>query len=384
MTLPTIPLCELGKIVSGSTPKTGVPKYWNGDIPWITPADLSSHTGIYFHGTPKKISKAGYESCSTAMLPAGSILFSSRAPIGHCALTAYPVCTNQGFKSVVPNERLDPLYGYFALKFLTPAIVSMGRGATFAEISKDLIESVQVPYCDLPDQRRIAAQLEQADRLVHTRRYALELTDALLPATFIDLFGNFDREPNRWSRIQFDSVCKISKDTVDPRHPSYADLPQISSEDIESVTGELGSLKTARQKGVISVNFLVQSDELLFSKIRPKLRKVAQPGLKALCSADIYPIRLVNPNCQLTYLLFYLRSDYFSRIVTRLAEARSNIPKVNRDELSEQTIPLPPLPLQQKFAALVERVRARRAVQREGLRQAEHLFASLLHRAFSN
>jgi type I restriction enzyme, S subunit len=126
----TVPLGELGEVVSGSTPKTGVPEFWQGDIPWITPADLSNHDGIYFRGTPKKISKAGFESLSTAMLPVGSILFSSRAPIGHCAVTVYPVCTNQGFKNIVPNKLLDPVYGYFALKFLTPAIVAMGRGAT--------------------------------------------------------------------------------------------------------------------------------------------------------------------------------------------------------------------------------------------------------------
>src|ERR1700722_17857480 len=181
MKMQTVPLCELGEVVSGSTPKTGVPEFWNGDIPWITPADLSNHDGIYFHGTPNK--------SSTAMLPPGSILFSSRAPIGHCALTAYPVCTNQGFKNVVPNKRLNPVYGYFALKFLTPAIVAMGRGATFAEINKELFETVQVPYCDLPEQRRIAAQLEQADRLRPPRRYALELTDTFLPAAFLELFG---------------------------------------------------------------------------------------------------------------------------------------------------------------------------------------------------
>jgi type I restriction enzyme S subunit len=151
----TVPLCELGEIVSGSTPKTGVPEFWDGDIPWITPADLSNHEGIYFHGVPKRISAAGFNSCSTTMLPAGSILFSSRAPIGHCALTAYPACTNQGFKNIVPNRRLDPVYGYFALKFLTPAIVAMGRGATFTEINKEIFESVEIPYCDLSEQRQI-------------------------------------------------------------------------------------------------------------------------------------------------------------------------------------------------------------------------------------
>jgi type I restriction enzyme, S subunit len=105
-----LPLGELGDIVSGSTPKTNVKDFWNGDIPWITPADLSNHEGVWFRGKLKRITRSGFEACSTRMLPQGSILFSSRAPIGHCAVAAYPLCTNQGFKSLVPNERLDPVH----------------------------------------------------------------------------------------------------------------------------------------------------------------------------------------------------------------------------------------------------------------------------------
>ena len=257
-----------------------------------------------------------------------------------------------------------------------------GMGGSLMRARPAHVADIEVPLPPLPEQQRIAERLEQADRLRRTRRYALELSETFLPAAFLKLFGDLERAQSRWERLEFAEVCKISEDTVDPKDPAYSDLPQISSEDIQSVTGELGPLESARQKGVISVNFLVQPDEILFSKIRPKLRKVTHPNIKALCSADIYPIRIVHPECHPSYLLYYMRSDYFSRIVARIAESRSNIPKVNREELSEQTIPLPPLPLQQKFAALVERVERLRAVQRESLRQAEHLFASLLAQEF--
>src|SRR5437870_2699095 len=133
-TVKFIPLRELGEIVSGSTPDTSNKAYWGGDIQWITPADLTEHAGIYFRGKLRKITKAGYNSCSTKLLPPGSILFSSRAPIGHCVVTAFPLCTNQGFKSIIPNEKLDPVYCFFALKFFTPELIELGRGATFLEI----------------------------------------------------------------------------------------------------------------------------------------------------------------------------------------------------------------------------------------------------------
>lgn len=109
---PLVPLGELGEIVTGSTPDSTNKEYWNGDIAWITPADLTNHEGIYFTGKLRKITEAGYKSCSTKLMPAGSIVYSTRAPIGHCAVTSFPLCTNQGFKSIVPNKRLDAVYGF--------------------------------------------------------------------------------------------------------------------------------------------------------------------------------------------------------------------------------------------------------------------------------
>ena len=146
-----VPLAELGEIVAGSTPDTFVKEYWGGDIPWITPADLTDHQGIFFNGKLRKITDAGYRSCSTRMLPPGSILYSCRAPIGHCAVTAYPLCTNQGFKSIIPNERLDAVYGYFALKHLTPKIENLGRGATFTEVNKEIFGTILYPSLLFPN-----------------------------------------------------------------------------------------------------------------------------------------------------------------------------------------------------------------------------------------
>ncbi len=346
-----VPLCELGEVVSGSTPKTGVPEFWNGDIPWITPADLSNHEGIYFHGTPKKISKAGFESCSTAMLPAGSILFSSRAPIGHCALTAYPVCTNQGFKNIVPNKRLDPVYGYFALKFLTPAIVAMGRGATFSEINKELFESVQVPYCDLPEQRRIAGRLEQADRLVRTRRYALELTDTFLPATFHELFGNPVANPRGWERAR---VCELGD-------------PLKATEGLSEKGIEVGRIV---ETGSLLLTCIAGSETSIGNVVLADRRVAFNQQINA-----VTPHRDVNP--QFLYGLFLAAKPMIQRNTT-LAMKRM----ITKGKLEELVLIKPPLTLQQKFAALVERVERLRAVQRGALRQAEHLFASLLHRAF--
>src|SRR5690606_34903064 len=98
---------DIGKVVSGSTPKTNIDRYWEGDIIWVTPKDLSSLTGQYLSDSTQKITKSGYDSCSTTLLPENSVLFSSRAPIGLVAINKIPVCTNQGFKSIIPNEDIS-------------------------------------------------------------------------------------------------------------------------------------------------------------------------------------------------------------------------------------------------------------------------------------
>ena len=104
-------LAECCEIISGATPKTGVASYWDGDIDWVTPADLSDLDGPFIDETPRKITKAGLASCSATVLPVGAVLLSSRAPIGHVAIALRPMATNQGFKSLIPRaEVVDPKY----------------------------------------------------------------------------------------------------------------------------------------------------------------------------------------------------------------------------------------------------------------------------------
>ena len=100
-----VKLSELGDIVGGATPSTKEPLNYDGDISWITPKDLSTFSERYISKGERSITKKGFESCSCKMLPEGSILFSSRAPIGYVAIAKNELCTNQGFKSVIPNKK---------------------------------------------------------------------------------------------------------------------------------------------------------------------------------------------------------------------------------------------------------------------------------------
>ncbi len=385
----TVSLCELGEVVSGSTPKTGVPEFWQGDIPWITPADLSNHDGIYFRGTPKKISKAGFESCSTAMLPVGSILFSSRAPIGHCAVTVYPVCTNQGFKNIVPNKLLDSVYGYFALKFLTPAIVAMGRGATFAEINKELIESVQIPYCDLSEQRRVAGELEQAERLVRTRRYALELTDTVLPAAFLEVFGDPTTNPLGLPVAELGDYLSFVTSGSRGWAEYYSPIGTrfIRSLDVRmNYIAHEDAVFVEPPDGAEADRTRVKPGDVLLTITGSRIGRVAPVPDRlngAFISQHVAILRL-KPGMLPEFLSMFLSLRPGGQRQIARAQYGQTKPGLNLDQIREIRVPVPDIRHQQRFLELTKRVERLSIVQGEALRQAEHLFASLLDRAFSS
>lgn len=129
-------ISDLGEIVSGATPSTEHPEYWTNDgIHWLSPADLSKQNKKFISRGDRDITEAGYKSASTRMLPTGSVLFSSRAPIGLLGIAVNEVCTNQGFKSIIPKKEIGNGYVYYTLKHMKEMIASQNTGSTFAEVS---------------------------------------------------------------------------------------------------------------------------------------------------------------------------------------------------------------------------------------------------------
>lgn len=152
---------EVAKVVGGSTPKTGEPSYWNGEIPWITPDDLSGYDPKYIERGRRSITQAGYDSCSTQMVPGGTVLFTSRAPIGYVAIARSAVCTNQGFKSFVTGPTVVPDYLYWYLKAVPDLTRSFASGTTFLELSAKAAARLPVPVPPLGEQRAIVGKIEE-------------------------------------------------------------------------------------------------------------------------------------------------------------------------------------------------------------------------------
>lgn len=173
----------IATIVNGSTPSSGEPRFWNGNILWTTPADLGKLDDIYLRDTERKITEEGYNSCSTQLLPAGTVLLTSRAPVGNIAIAAHEMCTNQGFKSLVPREGVDSLYVYFAVRAIVPQIQKKAHGNTFNELTKPALSQFEIPLPPtFEEQREIGFRLrdtvETTRRLRRAAERQIEVCDA--------------------------------------------------------------------------------------------------------------------------------------------------------------------------------------------------------------
>ena len=165
------------------------------------------------------------------------------------------------------------------------------------------------------------------------------------------MFGDLKTNPKGWPIIPFPEFAEIDGNmTTD--YEKYADYPHIGIDSIEKGSGELKGYRTVREDGVISGKYVFTPQHIIYSKIRPNLNKVALPTFVGLCSADAYPI-LPNPNnCNRTFLAAVMRSEYYLDYILQFS-SRTNLPKVNRKEISGFQMPLPPLQLQERFASFV-------------------------------
>ena len=179
---------DIGTVASGATPKTEQEEFWGGPYRWITPAELEADSGYIFDSV-RKLTKAGVESCSLQEMPTGTVLLSSRAPIGKLAIAGNPFYCNQGFKNIICNETIIPRYLYTLLLLNVDYLNSLGRGATFKEISKTIVENICIPVPPLDLQNRFAAFVAQTDKTKTTVQKSLEKLEILKKSLMQEYFG---------------------------------------------------------------------------------------------------------------------------------------------------------------------------------------------------
>jgi len=184
---------EIGDVVGGGTPSSAVPEYWGGEVSWISPKDLTGYTNVYISNGGRNITDLGLKKSSSKLLPKNTLLISSRAPIGYMAIASNDICTNQGFKSIVPKEELvETKFLYYLMKTKVDFLKSIGTGTTFAEISGKVLKGVEVLLPPLSEQKAIAHILGTLDDKIELNRRMNETLEGMAQALFKSWFVDFD------------------------------------------------------------------------------------------------------------------------------------------------------------------------------------------------
>lgn len=261
-------ISDIGMVVGGATPSTKkIENYENGTISWITPKDLSTFSGRYIHRGERNITEIGLKSCSTQLLPRNTVLFSSRAPIGYVAIAANDLCTNQGFKSVIPNENVEPLFLYYLLKYNKDKIESMGSGTTFKEVSGSTMKNIEVSIpIDKKLQEKIASVLCSIDDKIELNERVNNNLEQQAEALFKSWFEDFEFTngfcPDNWSYKKLSTIATISNGKRPPIKSEVCNketpIPIIGAASVMGFTSEPNQTDKILVIGRVGTHGIVQ------------------------------------------------------------------------------------------------------------------------------
>ena len=293
------------------------------------------------------------------MLCEGDLLMSLTGNVGRVGLLSaemLPAALNQRVACIrIRNPAV--IYKPFLFHLLNSdyfenKCILASQGVAQKNMSTEWLKEYPIPSFSMDKQMEIASIFDKIDDLIARRKEQVRNMDQAVKSRFIELFGDLKTNPKGWPVLPFPEFAEIDGNmTTD--YEKYADYPHIGIDSIEKGTGELKGYRTVREDGVISGKYIFTPQHIIYSKIRPNLNKVALPAFEGLCSADAYPILPNRENCNRVFLAVAMRSEYYLEYILQFS-SRTNLPKVNRKEIAGFRMPLPPLPLQEQFAAFVE------------------------------
>lgn len=378
---PLVPLRYLVTFLSGGTPDKGNADFWTGGtIPWVSPKDMKVDR---IDDSEDHITEAALDGSATQLLPVGSVLVVVRGMIlAHTlpvAVTTGPVTINQDIKALVCGSRVLPEFLHAVLEGQAEWLLSLADSSAHGtkKLETEILQRFEVPCPPLAVQRRvITAMRDQAmalDQLVAAKQRVLELlsekrkaivgaavTRGLAPKAELRDSGVpwVGEIPAHWEFLKFSWCVFIAEGQVDPEDDEFSSWPLIAPNHIESGTGRLLGLESAAEQGAISGKYQCQPGDVIYSKIRPALRKATIAPQACLCSADMYPMRVDGSRLISEYLLHYLLTDAFS-VWAVLESNRVAMPKINRESLIELRMPVPPLDEQRAVVAHIARETAK-------------------------
>ena len=333
-------LSYLGTIVGGATPSTkDSSNYENGYIAWITPKDLSTHTERFISHGERNITEKGLKSCSAQLMPPNSILFTSRAPIGYIAIAKNEVCTNQGFKSIVPNKDTDFMFLYYLLRYNKDNIENLGSGTTFKEVSGSTMRNVPVKLPPLPTQQKIAAILSSLDDKIELNNKINTNLEQQAGTLFKNWFVDFEpfggKMPEGWKVGKLCDIADYSSEKIE--------INKLSPETYYSTENMLpskGGIETATSLPSISQTTRCLPGETIISNIRPYFKKIFYCTEEvAGCSTDVLCFKPKYKDYS-EYLYQVLYSDIFFDYMV-LGSKGTKMPRGDKQQIMNYTITIP-------------------------------------------
>lgn len=367
-------LGEVCTVVSGSTPKTQVEEFWNGSHYWITPAELDGST--YVSKSERLITDAAIEKTNLTLLPVGTVLLSSRAPIGKVAITTVPMYCNQGFKNLICSDTIYNKYLYWFLKVNTEYLNSLGRGATFKEISKTIVENIKIPLYSLADQQRIVAELDCLNEMIALKQEQLKEFDKLAQSIFYDMFGD-----GNWKSRKIKDIAKVK---IGPFGSSLHQYDYITGgtplvNPIHMINGKIvvdNDFTITEEKKTELTSYLLKTNDIVFGR-RGDIGRCALVTDKEngyLCGTGSMFVRFdidIDP----TYALCELSSKEIKKYLLDNAKGATML-NINGGIVENIPIPLPPLALQQQFAEKIQAIEAQKELVKKSIAETQQLLDS--------
>lgn len=377
-------LGSLCQFLNGGTPPKSESRYFEGDIPWITSADITSpivDTARSF------ITDEAVGASATNKVPTGTVLLVTRTGVGKVAVAGVDLCFSQDITAILPDkDRLDTAYLVHFLRTKQDYLLSMARGATIKGVTRNVVADLVIPLPPLPEQRRIAAILDQADALRAKRREALAQLDRLAQSVFVEMFGDPISNPMNWPMESLTDVCHCySGGTPSKSNPEYwqGDLPWFSAKDLKAddlfdsqdhiseTVPQTTSLKLLPADTVaIVVRGMILAHTFPVSVLR--VPATINQDLKAL---------LPRKPIETQFLACCLRAQR-DFILEQVSEAGHGTKRLDTLGLQEIRVPQVPDSLQKIFVARNRAIENLKAQHRTALAELDALFASLQHRAF--
>ena len=385
---PTATLNEVCDFQNGGTPSKAVERYFTGNIPWITGADL---VGPIAQNARSFITEEAITSSATNKVPAGTVLLVTRTSVGKVAIAGTELCFSQDITALLPDSaKLDAGYLVHFLRTKEDHFSRYARGATIKGITRQVVADLVIPLPPLEEQRRIAAILDQAETLRTQRRTALALLDSLTQSLFLDMFGDMRTEPDRWPKVPFEAIVKDSRiglvrgsQELDDSHPyPYLRMNAITRDGELKLEGALRATATTEELET----YCLRDGDFLFNT-RNSRELVGKTALFRgnelyLFNNNLLRVRFVE-SAHPEYVVAAFKTQFIQNELELRKSGTTNVFAVYYKDLRTLPIPLPPLPLQQTFATRIASIEALKATHRRALAALDALFASLQQRAFT-